>query len=169
MNLQTMTDPLGIYKGKLRIRSCGLCFQENGLVLVRHEGLGREGIFWSPPGGGVNPGESLTEALVREFKEEVGLTVEVGEFLFIHEFIGKDLHAIEIFFKVKKVSGTLRLGSDPEHSENNQLIKETRTITEEELRTIPGDQRHQIFGYAENYESLRQLRGYFKSENNSIK
>jgi 8-oxo-dGTP pyrophosphatase MutT (NUDIX family) len=33
--------------------------------------------MWACPGGGINPGESTTEALVRELREELGL--EIGD------------------------------------------------------------------------------------------
>lgn len=32
--------------------------------------------MWACPGGGINPGESTTEALVRELREELGLEIE---------------------------------------------------------------------------------------------
>ena len=35
--------------------------------------------FWELPGGKVDPGEEDTEALVRELKEELGVTVAPGE------------------------------------------------------------------------------------------
>ncbi len=42
--------------------------------------LGQAPVF-DLPGGGVDPGESETEALVREFGEEVGLLVKAGSLL----------------------------------------------------------------------------------------
>jgi len=164
-----MKDPLEFYRGKLRIRACGLCFLDSGLILVKHEGVGTNGIFWAPPGGGVEPGESIVDALKREFLEEVSLDVKVGPFLFIHEFINNDLHAIELFFHVKRESGNVRTGFDPEHSRQDQLIAEARPFSEREIKTLPPEQRHQIFNYACEFSRLLKLKGYFKSENNSIK
>ncbi len=37
------------------------------------------------PGGGIERGETLREALVREWREETGLSIRVGEFLFLQE------------------------------------------------------------------------------------
>ena len=64
-------------------------FVKDQLLLVGHQ-FGKEDdkLFWSFPGGGVDFGETLQEAIVREFKEETGLTVTVGSFLFIYEYIG---------------------------------------------------------------------------------
>jgi ADP-ribose pyrophosphatase YjhB (NUDIX family) len=41
------------------------------VLLCRHEKPGRE--YWLLPGGGVNSGESLVDALHRELAEEVGI------------------------------------------------------------------------------------------------
>ncbi len=44
--------------------------------------------LWSVPGGKVETGEYLVQAVQREVLEETGLSVEVGDLLGIHEVIG---------------------------------------------------------------------------------
>ena len=51
---------------------------EAGNIALQH--IKRDG-FHKLPGGGVDPGESLAEALVREVREEVGCACEVDELI----------------------------------------------------------------------------------------
>ena len=55
-----------------RIRVSALLRWSDRVLLCRHEKSGR-GEYWLLPGGGVNAGESLLEALHRELREEVGV------------------------------------------------------------------------------------------------
>ncbi len=54
-----------------RIRVSALLGWRGRILLCRHEKPGRE--YWLLPGGGVDSGESLVDALRRELSEEVGI------------------------------------------------------------------------------------------------
>lgn len=54
-----------------RIRVSALLAWQGRILLCRHEKPGRE--YWLLPGGGVNSGESLVDALRRELSEEIGI------------------------------------------------------------------------------------------------
>ena len=58
-----------------RIRVSALLRWEDRILLCRHEKPGKE--YWLLPGGGVNGGESLADALQRELLEEVGIDEEL--------------------------------------------------------------------------------------------
>ena len=55
----------------------GLLERDGRLALVRVT-LAGKAPFHDLPGGGIDPGETETQALVREFGEETGLVVEAG-------------------------------------------------------------------------------------------
>lgn len=135
-----MTDALQFYGNRLRVRACGLCVHDDRLLLVRHRALLGEGAFWVPPGGGVEFGESATDALRREFREETGLDVRVGTLRFVHEFRRVPLHAIELFFEVTVEGGTLVLGHDPEAAE--PVLEAVAWLSWPEVQALPPTQRH---------------------------
>ena len=57
--------------GQPRIRVSAILRWEERLLLCRHEKPGKE--YWLLPGGGVDFGESLVDALHRELAEEIGI------------------------------------------------------------------------------------------------
>ncbi len=58
-----------------RIRVSAILSWGGRVLLCRHEKPGKE--YWLLPGGGVNSGESLVDALHRELREEVGIFDEI--------------------------------------------------------------------------------------------
>lgn len=150
-----------IYGNRLRVRVCGLCWQDDKLLLVNHSGL-RKGSFWAPPGGGMEFGSSAAENLLREFGEETGLTVVVGRLAFLTEFLHPPLHAVEMFYEVTVKGGDLAVGSDPETDAESQLIREVRFMTISEIDRLPGEEKHGVFGMVKSSREIRALNGYFR-------
>lgn len=148
---------------RLRIRVCGICIKEDKLLLVNHRMMGGLSHFWSPPGGGVRFGESVEDALRREFKEETGLDIHVGLFLFVHEFLSHPLHAIELFFEVNSISGVIRNGIDPELPMDKQIIQDVRYQDDYFLKYNQGPSVHGILNKTNRIKDILTMRGYYRT------
>ena len=64
---------------------------------------------WCLPSGGVEDGESLAEAAIRETKEETGIDVELTRVIGVYSRLGgiPDVHAI--LYEARPIGGELRL------------------------------------------------------------
>ena len=143
-----------IYHNLLRVRVCGIYVQNNRILLVRHSGVVPGKDFWSPPGGGLHFEETVHSCLKREFKEETGLEIKVGRFLFVNEFLKAPLHAIELFFEVSVIDGELKTGFDPEFTPETQQIQEVDYKTLSEVNAIPYAEKHSILHELVNFDDL---------------
>jgi 8-oxo-dGTP diphosphatase len=87
---------------KPTIRVAGLLVHE-GRILMVEQGHGEER-YWLLPGGGVQFGETLADAVRREFDEELSLRVGVSKLLAIVESISPDpdyaKHVVHLVFEV---------------------------------------------------------------------
>jgi ADP-ribose pyrophosphatase YjhB (NUDIX family) len=63
---------------------------------------------WCLPGGGVNDGESLAEAVIREAKEETGLDVELTGLVGIYSRVGNVSPGHMVLFAAKPTGGELK-------------------------------------------------------------
>ncbi len=151
------------FGGHLRVRVLGILVQNQKMLMVRHQGLTAKGYLWSPPGGGADFQISLVDNLKREFLEETGLQIDVHQFMFVNEFYTSPLHAIELFFKVVHTGGRVIRGTDPELTEEHQIIEEVRYFGLDDFRAEDGPQMHSAFRNLHNLEELLNMRGYFQN------
>jgi len=149
------------FGNRLRTRVSGICIKNEKILMVRHAGLNQSDTFWAPPGGGMDYGMNTKNNLIREVKEETGLVVSVGQFLFVHEYLNEPLHAIELFFNVKIETGKIKHGFDPELSPQNQIIKEVKFMTFEEIDNLDKTQIHNIFNVCKRVSDIKFLKGYY--------
>lgn len=154
-----------IFGNQVRVRVMGLLVQAKRILLLNHSGLNDENELWLPPGGGVEFGESASEALIREFKEETNISIKVCDFLGVHEFISSDLHAIELFFVVEQIGGKLRLGLDPELGENS-ILKKVRWMDISLVKQLGENRLHGLFKDIETIDDLFDKVGFFNIQNN---
>lgn len=145
-----------VYGKRLRVRVCGLFWENDKLLMIRHGGLA-SGDLWAPPGGGLEFGESVDNCLQKEFREETGLVIAAGRFLFGCEFLREPLHAIELYFEVRGTGGLLTKGEDPELP----IIKEVKFMSTREIAAIPPESLHGIFRLVPTAKELNTLTGFF--------
>ncbi len=116
--------------------------QDNRVLLIRR---GQAPLLgeWSLPGGALECGETLREAVAREAREETGLTAETGEMLGVYERVVRSddgrvrYHYVLIDFLCRVVTGELQSGTD---------AADARWFTREELDGLhlPHDTREVI-------------------------
>ena len=96
----------------------GVVVKDGRALIVKRAHEPRKG-EWSLPGGIVELGETLVEALKRELKEETGLDVEVGDvvevFDRVHRLDGRiQYHFVIVDYVCRPIGGTLRAADDAE-------------------------------------------------------
>ena len=154
-----LKDRIAIQFGnKIRLRACGILIFENKILLVKHIGLGPKGELWSPPGGGVEFGETLSQALKREFFEETNLEIVVGQWLFAYEYLHPPLQTVECFFDLQSESpiSSLKLGKEPEMDGVNAL-NDIRFWSFKEVQDLGLPYFHGLFSRIDSLEDIKSL------------
>jgi len=152
------------FGNKLRVRVCGILIEEGKILMIKHRSIGKNGMLWAPPGGGMQYGESAEKTIHREFEEETGLKINVDRYLFTHEFLNPPLHAIELFFEVSRLAGDLKRGYDPEMHKDEQIIAQVAFLDMDKIKEIDHDSLHYVLRLVKNLNELLSLDGYIKFE-----
>ena len=89
----------------IRVSAKAVIIRDGKLLVLAHRD--EQGEYYTLPGGGQEPFEPLDEAVRRECMEEIATSVEVGELLFVRDYIARnhefaaqepETHAVEIMF-----------------------------------------------------------------------
>ena len=125
-------------QGKLRLGCSAAIFDERGRIfLTRRTDNGQ----WCLPGGGMEPGESVTEACEREVWEETGLRVCVKRLVGVYSHSdqlvvypdGNKAHIVALHFEAEVISGEPGVSSE---------TTDFGYFTEEEIQALEFLGRH---------------------------
>ncbi len=113
-----------IPREKLRFRPAvyAIIVHENKILLLTSRSTG----LLALPGGGIEVGEPMSEALKRELREETGIEVDDGRLLhadesfFYYDPSGNAYHAFRFFYACKPLSFDMAADGDVEDGENEK-------------------------------------------------
>ena len=95
-----------------RVSVSALIFEGEQVLLAHRRAID----WWNLPGGAVDPGETLDEALRREVREETGLQVEIGQLVGVYSKPLKQ--EIVLTFRCTVSGGTLGALADDDIDES---------------------------------------------------
>ncbi|MEI7961003.1 MAG: NUDIX domain-containing protein [archaeon] len=106
------------------------------LLLLRSKDLENEGGMWARPGGKLEFGETVEEAVAREVMEELGVVIKVEKILEVTSIISpkKGTHWVALGYLARIISGTPK-NMEPSKSDEvkwfpiNSLPKNTSNYT----------------------------------------
>jgi 8-oxo-dGTP pyrophosphatase MutT (NUDIX family) len=89
---------------------------------------------WKLPGGGVETGELILEALKREVREEVGLDIRPRKLLLMANWLkkGTSLGRLRLYFVADSIRGAIALGRDEVAQARWFSRRELQALNEEE-------------------------------------
>lgn len=92
----------------MQVRVTGILIEGEKLLLVKQKVANRN---WSLPGG-VENGEMLEEAMIREMREETGLEVKIKKLLYVCDKPDASPSLLHITFLFEKLTGEIMLPSN---------------------------------------------------------
>ncbi|HDR7515703.1 NUDIX hydrolase [Bacillus mobilis] len=93
----------------MQVRVTGILIADEKVLLVKQKVANRN---WSLPGGRVENGETLEEAMIREMREETGLEVKIKKLLYVCDKPDASPSLLHITFLLEKIEGEITLPSN---------------------------------------------------------
>jgi ADP-ribose pyrophosphatase YjhB (NUDIX family) len=115
--------------------------------MVKHRLDGSE--WWCLPGGGIEPGETPSEAALRELKEECCL---IGTVLRQTQYVSKAFGDEAVTYLIETGDLEPRMGFDPEFAGGEQILVEVRWLS---LAEIP--ERDRVYLWAAGLLSIPEF------------
>jgi len=149
MNLENQSGKA--YPIEPRVGVGAITIQNRKVLLVKRGAEPSRGL-WAIPGGTLKLGETLQECAAREILEETGVTIKVGDCVYVFDFIERDdekkikFHFVIIDFAAEYVAGVPKGADD---------ALEARWLSAAELQELPVSQN--------TIKALSSL-GFVKSE-----
>ncbi|GMU91590.1 MAG: NUDIX hydrolase [Candidatus Hydrogenedentota bacterium] len=112
-----------------RVRVAAIIMKGEQVLLVRHVKDARS--YWLLPGGGLEAGETMGDALRRELREEASVDIRVDDLVFVNDSIAPDgsRHVVNLYFSAEIVGGNLARGGDTR-------VVEARFVSADELEGL---------------------------------
>ncbi|HDR7323123.1 MULTISPECIES: NUDIX hydrolase [Bacillus cereus group] len=123
----------------MQVRVTGILIESEKVLLVKQKVANRD---WSLPGGRVENGETLEEAMIREMKEETGLDVKVKNLLYVCDKPDALPFLLHITFLLERMEGEITL---PSNEFDHNPIQDVQMVRIEELSS---------YGFSEKFTKL---------------
>jgi mutator protein MutT len=123
-----------------KVIGAAVIWRDGKILIDRRKPGGAMGGLWEFPGGKVEPGETISDCILREIREELGITIAVGEPLITIE------HTYPTFTIVLHVHHCQHVEGEPQ------------TIECDEIRYVTVDELDQYEFPAANIEIINALK-----------
>ncbi len=144
----------------IRVRAGAVIIQDSSVLLI--EFSDDNGLHYNLPAGGVEPNETIIEAVRREAQEEASIDVDVGSLAFVYEYAPHvnankygETHSLGLMFEC-----TIKEGSSPslpEHPDPNQTgVKWVKLSDLKNVVLYPNISEH-IINYIDNKRNVDMI------------